>query len=103
MDGGGMPEAITIHRELKWRVMLNLIKRLAVFLLLFGIAGAAQTADQTNRPHILGISHMAVYVSDLQKARAFYKDLLGYGEHLTLQPEICSATLPFIKFNYIHY
>ena len=99
MDGGGMPEAITIHRELKWRVMLNLIKRLAVFLLLFGIAGVAQTADQTNRPHILGISHMAVYVSDLQKARAFYKDLLGYEEPYTLKREDGSDRIAFIKIN----
>src|SRR5258708_20566968 len=79
--------------------MLNLIKRLAVFLLLFGIAGAAQTADQTNRPHILGISHMAVYVSDLQKARAFYKDLLGYEEPYTLKREDGSDRIAFIKIN----
>jgi lactoylglutathione lyase len=32
------------------------------------------------RPKILGVAHLAVWVSDVQKTCAFYRDLLGYGE-----------------------
>jgi len=46
-------------------------------LLLLGVPGAAQVKPH---PRILGVSHMALYVSDLAKARAFYTDLLGFAE-----------------------
>jgi catechol 2,3-dioxygenase-like lactoylglutathione lyase family enzyme len=32
------------------------------------------------RPRIVGLSHAAFYVNDLAKARAFYKDFLGFAE-----------------------
>jgi lactoylglutathione lyase len=41
-------------------------------------------ADAPQRPRILGDAHVAFYVSDLAKARAFYKDFLGYAEPYTL-------------------
>src|SRR4051812_3271143 len=40
-----------------------------------GIGGA-----QPARPAILGISHVAIQVSDLARARAFYGNLLGFAE-----------------------
>lgn len=46
-------------------------------VLLFCLPGAAQVKP---RPRILGVSHMALYVGDLGKARAFYTDLLGFAE-----------------------
>jgi len=55
--------------------------------------------DETNRPRILGVSHMALYVSDLQKARAFYKDFLGYEEPYTLKRDDGSDRIAFIKIN----
>jgi catechol 2,3-dioxygenase-like lactoylglutathione lyase family enzyme len=51
------------------------------------------------RPKILGVAHMAVFVSDLQKARAFYADLLGYEEPFTLPKEDGSVDIAFVKIN----
>ena len=37
-------------------------------------------AGEPARPHIAGIAHMAIYVHDMEKSRAFYHDFLGYEE-----------------------
>lgn len=47
----------------------------------------------------MGVAHMALYVSDLQKARAFYKDFLGYQEPYTLKRDDGSDRIAFIKIN----
>jgi catechol 2,3-dioxygenase-like lactoylglutathione lyase family enzyme len=39
----------------------------------------AETAE-VKRPEITGVSHLALYVHDLDKSRAFYKDFLGFAE-----------------------
>ncbi|HZR28047.1 MAG TPA: VOC family protein [Terriglobales bacterium] len=57
------------------------------------------SADAVKRPHILGISHMAVYVTDLQKTRAFYKDFLGFDEPYTLKRDDGADRIAFIKIN----
>src|ERR1700757_1667387 len=41
-------------------------------------------ADEPMRPHITGISHIALYVHDLDKSRAFYKEFLGFAEPYSL-------------------
>jgi lactoylglutathione lyase len=51
------------------------------------------------RPRILGIAHLAVFVSDLAKARAFYQDLLGFEEPFTLPKPDGSVEIAFIKIN----
>jgi len=52
------------------------------------------------RPKILGIAHMAVYVSDLTKARTFYKSFLGFDEEpFTLKKSDGSERIVFIKIN----
>jgi lactoylglutathione lyase len=52
-----------------------------------------------DRPRILGVAHMALYVSDLPKARAFYKDFLGFGEPFSLKREDGTERIAFIKIN----
>ena len=47
----------------------NLMNRIAFFLLLSCVATAGQTGEEVKRPRILGISHMALFLSDLQKSR----------------------------------
>ena len=42
------------------------------------------TQKPVTRPKILGVAHLAVFVSDLAKARAFYEDFLGFEEPFTL-------------------
>jgi len=75
------------------------MKRLALLVFLLSVVGPTQTADPVKRSHILGVAHMAVYVSDLQKARAFYKDFLGYEEPYVLKREDGSDRIAFIKIN----
>ena len=51
------------------------------------------------RPRILGVAHLAVFVSDLPKARAFYEDLLGFEEPFTLPKPDGSVEIAFVKIN----
>jgi catechol 2,3-dioxygenase-like lactoylglutathione lyase family enzyme len=74
-----------------------LLNRLAVFLLLATIV-SARTAEPI-RPHLLGIAHMALFVSDLGKARTFYKNFLGFDEPYVLRREDGSERIAFIKIN----
>src|ERR1700722_8490575 len=56
-------------------------------------------ADEPQRPHITGLSHIALYVHDLEKSRAFYKQFLGFGEPYSLTNKDGSIHLTFIKIN----
>ena len=79
--------------------MITSTKRLAVTLLLTVFLDSSLPAVEVKRPHILGVAHMALFVSDLQKARAFYEDFLGYEEPYRLQREDGSDRIAFIKIN----
>lgn len=59
----------------------------------------APAADTPPRPRILGDAHVAFYVSDLAKARTFYKDFLGFGEPYALKKPDGSDRIAFIKIN----
>jgi catechol 2,3-dioxygenase-like lactoylglutathione lyase family enzyme len=50
-------------------------------------------------PRVLGIAHMGLFVSDLQKARAFYKDFLGFDEPYSLKRKNGTDRSAFIKIN----
>jgi lactoylglutathione lyase len=50
-------------------------------------------------PRILGVAHLALFVSDLQKARGFYRDFLGFDEVFTLPKADGSDRIAFIKIN----
>ena len=66
---------------------------LAVFLCSFAVA------QKPSRPRVLGVAHMALYVSDLQAARVFYKDFLGFAEPYVLKRDDGSVRIAFIKVN----
>jgi lactoylglutathione lyase len=51
------------------------------------------------RPNILGVAHVAFFVSDLQKARTFYGGLLGFAEPFTLPRPDGSIDIAFVKIN----
>jgi len=55
--------------------------RCAVTLLSFWsvlpLATMASQAKQPERPRILGIDHVSIYVSDMEKSRHFYSEVLG--------------------------
>jgi catechol 2,3-dioxygenase-like lactoylglutathione lyase family enzyme len=67
------------------------------FFVLLTVALAGQTAPK--RPRILGVAHISVYVSDLVKARVFYKDFLGFDEPYVLKRDDGSESLVAIKVN----
>jgi catechol 2,3-dioxygenase-like lactoylglutathione lyase family enzyme len=75
------------------------MKRLVALLLLTTIILSPQGAAKVKRPRVLGVAHMALYVSDLQAARAFYKDLLGFAEVFSLKRDDGSDRIAFIKIN----
>src|SRR5215831_593565 len=54
---------------------------------------------QPQRPRILGVAHIALFVSDIEKSRAFYKDFLGFSEPFQLDNPDRSLSLTFIKVN----
>jgi len=71
---------------------------------LAGIALLAATpvvsaADEPARPHITGIAHMAIYVHDMEKSRAFYHDFLGYDEPYQLNNPDGTLSMTFFKVN----
>jgi catechol 2,3-dioxygenase-like lactoylglutathione lyase family enzyme len=56
-------------------------------------------SQPVSRPKILGVAHIALFVSDLAKARAFYQDLLGFDEPFTLPKPDGSVQIAFVKIN----
>jgi lactoylglutathione lyase len=66
---------------------------------LVGIAIATSIVAQ-DRPKVLGVAHLAIYVKDLAKTRQFYEDFLGFGEPFTLPAKEGGATpIVFVKVN----
>jgi len=63
------------------------------------LAVMAGAADGPARPHIAGIAHMAIYVHDIEKSRAFYHDFLGYDEPYHLDNPDGSLAMTFFKVN----
>ena len=63
------------------------------------LASALACPQETARPRILGLSHVALYVSDIAKARKFYEDFLGYAEPFQLNKPDGQLSLAFVKIN----
>ncbi len=51
------------------------------------------------RPRITGVAHIALFVHDIEKSRAFYRDFLGYEEVFQLDNPNGSLSLTFVKVN----
>jgi catechol 2,3-dioxygenase-like lactoylglutathione lyase family enzyme len=68
-------------------------------ILAAGVALALTVQAPVTRPRILGIVHLAVFVSDLTAARGFYRELLGFDESFTLAKPDGSVDVAFIKIN----
>jgi catechol 2,3-dioxygenase-like lactoylglutathione lyase family enzyme len=69
------------------------------YLGLFVLILSAAQADGPPRPRITGVAHMALQVHDIEKARVFYKDFLGFGEPYKLDNPDGTLSLTFIKIN----
>ncbi len=56
-------------------------------------------AGDAPRPRILGVAHIAIFASDFEKSRAFYRDFLGYQEPYSLSKPDGSPSMTFFKVN----
>ena len=79
------------------------IKPLIVSLLLISLLSSSPAATGPARPRILGVAHMALFVSDLEKSRDFYERFLGFEEPYVLKLEDGSVRIAFIKVNDYQY
>src|SRR5512141_480289 len=75
------------------------MKNVVLLLIIPAVLAGFCLAQETKRPKILGAAHMAIYVSDLAKARAFYKDFLGFDEPFSLKRKDGTERIVFIKIN----
>ena len=78
---------------------LLLISTLFSALGLVARAADEMPAASVPRPHILGISHAAFYVSDMAKARAFYEGFLGFASPFSIPRKDPTQQLVWIKIN----
>jgi catechol 2,3-dioxygenase-like lactoylglutathione lyase family enzyme len=64
------------------------------------LAGGAVFAQGVERPKVLGVAHMAIYVKDLAKTRQFYQEFLGFAEPFTLpKQDGTGVRIAFVKVN----
>jgi lactoylglutathione lyase len=56
-------------------------------------------ADEPKRPKILGLSHVALFVHDIDQSRAFYQDYLGFAEPCSVSDPDGKLHLTWIKIN----
>ena len=75
--------------------------KLAPFALLLALGSAVFAEEPLQRPKVLGVAHIAIYVKDLAKTRQFYEEFLGFGEPFTLPPKNGEpgVRIAFIKVN----
>jgi lactoylglutathione lyase len=77
------------------------MKPLKTVLASLAIAASLAAQQPVERPKVLGVAHMAIYVKDLAKTRQFYEDFLGFGEPFTLPGKSGEpgVRIAFIKVN----
>lgn len=65
----------------------------------FALCVSLAAAQDLKRPRITGVAHIALFVHDVDRARTFYKEFLGYGEPFSLNDPDGKLALTFIKVN----
>ncbi len=66
----------------------------------FVMPAMAQIPNEIKRPPVTGIAHAAFYTKDIESARKFYKEYLGYAEPFSLMATNGKdLALTFIKIN----
>jgi lactoylglutathione lyase len=74
------------------------VRVLCLLLTLLPI-GSGSLLAQPKRPRINGVAHIAIFTSDIEKAREFYGGLLGYQEPYQLNNAAGKLDLTFFKIN----
>ncbi|HSU57566.1 MAG TPA: VOC family protein [Candidatus Dormibacteraeota bacterium] len=65
----------------------------------FLCSAAYSETPAPKRPAIVGLSHIALFVHDIEKSRAFYKNFLGFDEPFSLTRSNGDLHLTWIKIN----
>jgi catechol 2,3-dioxygenase-like lactoylglutathione lyase family enzyme len=89
---------MTAKRRTCVRVRL-LVPAIVAVWTMFLIASSLLAQTDAQRPRLLGIAHVAIFQSDLNSARTFYRDLLGFAEPFSLKHPDGTEWLAFIKIN----
>jgi lactoylglutathione lyase len=63
------------------------------------VCSAQDTHQDTPRPKILGVAHIAIFAADYDKSRAFYHDFLGFEEAYSLAQPDGTPAMTFFKIN----
>jgi len=71
----------------------------AIFTLAIAAPFSVFAADEVLRPRIVGIAQVSLFVHDLEKSRAFYKEFLGFEEPLPAKSENGALSQAWIKIN----
>lgn len=75
-------------------------QNLGIVFLFCGLFSLSALYAQTpQRPHITGVSHIAVFAHDYEKSRAFYGQFLGLQEPYSLKNPDGSPSMTFFKIN----
>lgn len=74
-----------------------------ILLLMILCVSILLSSENVKRPRILGVAHIAFYITDIQKARAFYKDYLGFEEPYSLKQKDGSERVIVFKINDYQY
>jgi catechol 2,3-dioxygenase-like lactoylglutathione lyase family enzyme len=72
---------------------------LRIFLPVVVLMSSLSAQTDAQRPHILGIAHVAFRFSDLGKADGFYKTVLGFTEPFSLADEHGQSAIAVVKVN----
>jgi catechol 2,3-dioxygenase-like lactoylglutathione lyase family enzyme len=73
--------------------------RLTAAVWALAVAGSAQTTPAPARPHILGVAHIGVRTDNLDAARKFYGQQLGFAEAFQLDRPEGGLMLVYFKVN----
>ncbi|MBV9083849.1 MAG: VOC family protein [Acidobacteriaceae bacterium] len=71
------------------------MRSVVCFLLLTYVA----KPQETTRPRILGVAHIALYAHDFEKSRTFYREFLGFEEPYSLKNPNGTMSMTFLKIN----
>src|ERR1700680_1787026 len=66
---------------------------------MFLVSAGVLCAQTPPRPHIMGISHIALFAHDYERSRAFYGEFLGFQEPYKLNRPDGSPIMTFFKVN----
>jgi hypothetical protein len=69
------------------------------FLAIMLVVSSLYAQTSVQRPHVLGLAHVAFRVIDLGKTGAFYENFLGFAEPFSLSDENGKTTIALVKVN----